>query len=104
LREKRDQVKRLLRALTRGLVFSKDRPKETIEIMAREWQIEPAIAEDVYGPVSRALSKDGMASETGLKQHFQIIRNLEKGLGDISIAKVVDFQLLIEVRRELGTK
>lgn len=70
LREKRDQVKRLLRALTRGLVFSKDRPKETIEIMAREWQIEPAVGEDVYGPVSRALSKDGMASETGLKQHF----------------------------------
>jgi NitT/TauT family transport system substrate-binding protein len=104
LREKRDQVKRLLRALTRGLVFAKDRPKETIEIMAREWQIEPAVAEEVYGPVSRALSNDGMASEAGLKEHFKIIQKLEKGIGDIPMSKVVDFQPLIEVRRELGLR
>jgi NitT/TauT family transport system substrate-binding protein len=104
LREKRDQVKRLLRALTRGLVFAKDRPKETIEIMAREWQIEPTVAEEVYGPVSRALSNDGMASEAGLKEHFKIIQKLEKGIGDIPMSKVVDFQPLIEVRRELGLR
>jgi NitT/TauT family transport system substrate-binding protein len=104
LREKRDQVKRLLRALTRGLVFAKDRPKETIEIMAREWQIEPAVAEEVYGPVSRALSNDGMASEAGLKEHFKIIQKLEKGIGDIPMSKVVDFQPLIEVRRELSLR
>jgi NitT/TauT family transport system substrate-binding protein len=103
LREKRDQVKRLLRALSRGLAFAKVRPKETIEIMAREWEIERAVAEDVYGPVSRALSKDGIASEAGLKEHFKIIQKLEKGIGETPISKVVDFQPLIEVRRELAS-
>lgn len=73
LRDKREQVKRLLRALARGLAFSKERPKETIEIMAREWEIDRAVAEEVYDPVSRALSADGIASAAGLKEHFQII-------------------------------
>jgi len=104
LREKRDQVKRLLRALVRGLAFAKQRPKETTEILSREWEIDRAVAEEVYGPVSRALSPDGSASEAGLKQHFQIIRGLEKGIGDIPNARVVDFQPLIEVQRELGIK
>lgn len=102
LREKREQVKRLLRALARGLAFAKERQKETVEIMAREWQIESAVAEEVYGPVSRALSKDGLASDAGLKEHFQIIQKLDKGIGEIASAKVVDFQPLLEVRRELG--
>jgi len=104
LRERRDQVKRLLRALVRGLAFAKERPKETIEIMAREWEIDRAVAEEVYAPVSRALTMDGLASDAGLKEHFAIIQRLEKGIGDIPIAKVVDFQPLIEVRRELGIK
>lgn len=104
LREKRDQVKRLLRALVRGLAFAKQRPKETTEILSREWEIDRAVAEEVYGPVSRALSPDGSASEAGLKQHFQIIRGLDKGIGDIPNARVVDFQPLIEVQRELGIK
>ncbi len=104
LREKRDQVKRLLRALARGLAFAKERQKETVEIMAREWQIDAVVAEEVYGPVSRALSKDGLASEAGLKEHFQIIQKLDKGIGEIAISKVVDFQPLIEVRRELGLR
>ncbi len=103
LRDKRDQVKRLLRALSRGLAFAKERPKETVEIMAREWEIDRTVAEDVYGRV-RALSPDGIASDVGLKEHFQIIRKLDKGIGDIPIARVVDFQPLIEARRELGLK
>ncbi|MBM4262413.1 MAG: ABC transporter substrate-binding protein [Deltaproteobacteria bacterium] len=104
LRDKREQVKRLLRGLSRGLAFAKERPKETIEIMAREWEIERAVAEEVYGPVSRALSKDGLASDAGLKEHFQIIQRLDKGIGEIPIPKVVDFQPLNEARRELGLR
>jgi NitT/TauT family transport system substrate-binding protein len=104
LRDKRDQVKRLLRALARGLAFAKERPKETLDILAREWQIDRTVADDVYGPVARALSHDGSASEAGLKEHFQIIQKLEKGIGEIPMAKVVDFQPLSEVRRELALR
>ena len=62
------------------------------------------MAEDVYGPVARALSKDGSASDAGLKEHFQIIQKLEKGIGEIPLSRVVDFQPLMEVRRELGLR
>jgi len=104
IKERRDQLKRFLRAVSRGLVFAKEKPKETIDIMAREWQIEPSVAEDVYGPVSRALSNDGGATESGLKVHFQIIQKQEKGIGEITVSKVVDFGPLEEARRELGMK
>lgn len=42
--------------------------------------------------------------KSGLKEHFQIIQKLAKGIGEIPVAKVVDFQPLIEVRRELGLR
>jgi hypothetical protein len=54
--------------------------------------------------VARALSKDGSASDAGLKEHFQIIQKLEKGIGEIPLSRVVDFQPLMEVRRELGLR
>jgi hypothetical protein len=62
------------------------------------------VADDVYGPVSRALSKDGSASDAGLKEHFQIIQKLEKGIGEIPVSRVVDFQILMEARRALGLR
>jgi NitT/TauT family transport system substrate-binding protein len=100
LAENRDQVKRLLRAFYRGLVFAREHPEDTVKIIEREWKLDPATARDSYTSIMKAASKDGAASEAGLKVHFQLIRNSDKSIGDIPLNKVVDFRLLDEIRRE----
>jgi NitT/TauT family transport system substrate-binding protein len=102
LAEHREQVKRLLRALYRGVLFARERPEDTIKIVEREWKLDPAMARDSYNSIMKAASKDGAASEAGLKVHVKLIQNSDKTIGDIPLNKIVDFRILEEVRREAG--
>jgi NitT/TauT family transport system substrate-binding protein len=100
LTEQRDQVKRVLRALYRGLAFSRERPADAIALIEREWRLDPAVARESYASVLKSISNDGTASEAGLKVHAEIIRRTEKGLGEIPLNKMVDFRIVEEIRRE----
>lgn len=102
LTEHRDQVKRLLRAFYRGLLFSRDNPEESIKIVEREWKLEPAMARDSYQSIMKAASRDGASSDAGLRVHIKLIQNSDKSIGDIPLSKVVDFRVLEEVRREIS--
>lgn len=101
LAEHRDQVKRLLRAFYRGLLFARDNAEETIKIVEREWKLDAATARDSYASIMKAASRDGASSDNGLKVHVKLIQQAEKNLGDISFNKIVDFRVLEEVRREV---
>jgi ABC-type nitrate/sulfonate/bicarbonate transport system substrate-binding protein len=98
--ENRDQVKRFLRALYRGLTFARERPDDTVKVIEREWKVEPAVARECYVSLARSLSKDGASSDAGLKVHVQLIQNSEKGIGEIPFNKMVDFRWVEEIRRE----
>ena len=101
LNEKRDLTKRLLRALYRGLTFARERPDDAIQILEREWRIDAATAKESFASVAKSFSKDGAASEAGLKVHVNQIQRAEKSIGDIPLNKIVDFRPLEEVRREM---
>jgi NitT/TauT family transport system substrate-binding protein len=100
LTENRDQVKRLLRAFYRGLLFSRDNPEESIKIVEREWKLDPATARDSYQSIMKAASRDGASSDAGLKVHIKLIQDSDKSIGNVPLNKVVDFRVLEEVRRE----
>jgi NitT/TauT family transport system substrate-binding protein len=100
LTAERVQVKRLLRALYRGLIFARERAAETVAIVEREWKLDPTVAKESYASVLRSISRDGAASEAGMKVHADIIRQTEKGMGEISLKKMVDFSVIEDVRRE----
>jgi NitT/TauT family transport system substrate-binding protein len=102
LSEKRDLTKRVLRALYRGLIFARERPEETTQIIEREWKVDAAVARKSYASLAKSFSKDGIASDTGLKFHVQHMQKMEKAIGDVPLNKVTDFRLLEEIRREIG--
>jgi NitT/TauT family transport system substrate-binding protein len=101
LREKRDLTKRLLRGLFRGLNFARERPDDTIQILEREWRVDSSIAKESYASLARSFSKDGASSDAGLQIHLNQIRRADKTIGEIPLARIVDFRLLEEVRREM---
>jgi len=102
LTEQRDQVKRLLRAFYRGLLFSRDNPEESIKIVEREWKLDPATARDSYQSIMKAASRDGASSDAGLRVHVKLMQQADKSIGDIALSKIVDFRILEEVRKEIA--
>ncbi len=101
LTEKRDLTKRTLRALYRGLTFARERPDDSIQIIEREWKVDNTVARESYASLAKSFSRDGTANDAGIKFHLQQIQTSDKGAGDISLNKVVDFRLLEEIRREM---
>jgi NitT/TauT family transport system substrate-binding protein len=101
LTEKRDLTKRLLRALYRGLTFARERSEESVQILEREWRVDTGVAKESYHSLAKSFSKDGAASESGLKIHVSQIQQADKTISEIPLNKIVDFRPLEEVRREM---
>ena len=104
IKEHPEEVKKVLRAMYRGLRFAKENPEGTIGVIQKEWKVEPEVAKESYTAIVKALNDDGIIGEKQLKMHFDIIRKTEKNIGEIPIEKVVDFRLLREIRREISGK
>lgn len=102
LSEKRELTKRVLRALYRGLIFARERPEDTIQVVEREWKVDSTVARESYASLAKSFSNDGTASEAGLKFHAQHIQRMDKGIDDIPLRRISDFRLLEEIRRETG--
>jgi NitT/TauT family transport system substrate-binding protein len=104
IKEHPQEVKKVVRALYRGLRYAKENPDGTIGVIQKEWKVDPEIARESYRAIVKALNEDGIIGEKQLKVHFDIIRKSEKNIGEIPVEKVVDFRLLREVKRELSGK
>jgi NitT/TauT family transport system substrate-binding protein len=104
IKEHPQEVKKVVRALYRGLRFAKENPEGTIAVIQKEWKVDPDVAKESYAAIVKALNEDGIIGEKQLKVHFDIIRKGDKNIGEIPVDKVVDFSLLREVRRELSGK
>jgi len=104
IKEHPQEVKKVVRSLYRGLRYAKENPEGTIAVIQREWKVDPEIAKESYRAIVKALNEDGIIGEKQLKIHFDLIRKVEKNIGEIPIDKVVDFRLLREVRKEMTGK
>jgi ABC-type nitrate/sulfonate/bicarbonate transport system substrate-binding protein len=104
IKEHPQEVKKVVRALYRGLRYAKENPEGTIGVIQKEWKVDAEIAKGSYQAIIKALNDDGIIGEKQLKIHFDLIRRMEKNIGEIPIDKVVDFRLLREVRKESAAK
>jgi NitT/TauT family transport system substrate-binding protein len=100
LTEKRDLTHRLLRALYRGLIFARERPEDSIRIIEREWKVDNAAARESYASLAKSFSRDGTASEAGLRFHTAQIQKADKHTDPIPLSRIVDFRLLEQIRQE----
>jgi NitT/TauT family transport system substrate-binding protein len=104
IKEHPQEVKKVVRALYRGLRYAKENPEGTIGVIQKEWKVDAEIAKGSYQAIIKALNDDGIIGEKQLKIHFDLIRRMEKNIGEIPVDKVVDFRLLREVRKESAGK
>jgi ABC-type nitrate/sulfonate/bicarbonate transport system substrate-binding protein len=101
IKNNREEAKRVLRAVVRGLRFMHERQEETISIMARWLNQTPEVARDSYDLILPSFSTDGSTPDKTYEfaiESRKVAAKLEK---PIPLAQVRDLSLLREVQKEL---
>jgi ABC-type nitrate/sulfonate/bicarbonate transport system substrate-binding protein len=101
LAEKRVEVKKVIRAMIRGLRFVRERRDETIPIMAQWLSQKPDVAARSYDLIIAGFSQDGTTSDATWQA---LIDSRVQTVGlprPSSLDQVRDFTLLREVQKEL---
>lgn len=94
-----EQVKRVLRGFLETLKAVRRDGKEFIGFMARRFNLEPQVAEEVYRFMLEILTEDGTIDEGTVRQY---IEQLKKEVGVkrvITLSDIVDYRLLGEVAK-----
>ena len=98
LKQKPDQVKRVVRAAIKAILFMRKNKEQSVRIMMSWLALDRDVAERSYDMALDSFSEDGSPSRKGLMTSIELAGVKE----EISIARVFDFGLLQEVQTELS--
>lgn len=104
IKERPDEVKRMLKAMIRTNRFIRQNRDGTIQTMVEWMKIDRESAAATYDSTSRVFSEDGTIPEAGLKLVIDQAREAMKIERPVASSDVADLALLREVHKELGTK
>jgi ABC-type nitrate/sulfonate/bicarbonate transport system substrate-binding protein len=101
LAEKKAEVKKVLRAMVRGLRFVRERRDDTVAVMAQWFALKPDVASKSYDLILPGFSQDGALTDATMQAIIDLrVRTL--GLPQpASLDQVRDFAVLREVQREM---
>lgn len=101
LKSQREETKRVLRAVLRGLRTMHERKEETIAIMGK-WLSQPAdVARDSYDSIMPSFSLDGSTVDKTYEFAIESRRGTVKADKSLTLAQVRDLSLLKEVQKDL---
>ena len=104
LKERPDEIKRMLKAMIRTNRFIRSNRDGTIQAMMEWMKIDRESAAATYDSTWRVFSEDGSIPESGLKLVIDQGREAMKIERAVAGTEVADLSLLREVHKELGTK
>jgi ABC-type nitrate/sulfonate/bicarbonate transport system substrate-binding protein len=104
LKEMPEHVRKVLRALLRGLTFVRENRQETINIMMRWLNDSQEIASASYDLLVRELSKEGTFSDAEIEFSVDQFKMSVGSTKSIPINQVRDFAILRQVQKELGSR
>lgn len=102
IKNKRAQVKRLIRAELDALKFIRERKEDTVELIGRQFRMEREIAQKSYDFTASFFSKDGRINPDGVKKLIAIEQETGGLKADVPVAQTADLSLADEVHRELS--
>jgi NitT/TauT family transport system substrate-binding protein len=102
LTTERDQVHRMVRALTQAQQWLLENREEAIAITQATLSLDPAIAAGTYDETLPTLQGKGLVSREGVNNVLQIVRDAGRIGPDVRYEDVADGSLAEDVARELG--
>jgi ABC-type nitrate/sulfonate/bicarbonate transport system substrate-binding protein len=102
LKENRDEVRRVLRALLRSLRFVNDDPEGSKALLTDVFKVPSGSAAEVYELGVKIFGSDGRPTENGLKTLLAATREELKISADITPETVMDLTVLKDAQADLG--
>jgi len=100
IRERPELVRRMLGATIKSLRYIQQRPAETMQFIAKEWNVDAAAADELYKSMLPAFSKDGGMDEKGIRDALKRETERMNLKEETPLSRVLDLRLLREVQRE----
>jgi len=102
IKENPQFVKRMVRAIVRGVIHSRDYPEDAIQTMMKHWRMERDVSVDAYNLVKEALIPVPTEKGVELMAHWQSIAlNLQPKR---PVREYMDLRFVKEVMSELEKK
>jgi ABC-type nitrate/sulfonate/bicarbonate transport system substrate-binding protein len=102
LQTDRDQVRRMVRALTESQQWLLQNPDDTVQMIMEMLQVDQATARGTYDEAVPTYQTKGLVSRDGIENILEIVREGERIGPEVRFEDVADGQLAEEVARELG--
>src|SRR5215510_5227917 len=102
LKENRDEVRRVLRALLRSLRFVNDDREGSRTLLVESFKMPSASAAAAYELGVKIFGRDGVPTDNGLKNLLAATREELKLSSDIPPETVIDLSILKDAQRDLG--
>ena len=102
IRENPQFVKRMVRAVVRGVIHTRDYPEDAIQTMMKQWHMERDVSVDAYNLVKEALVPVPTEKGVELMAHWQAVAlNVQPKR---PAREYMDLRFVKEVMAELGQK
>jgi NitT/TauT family transport system substrate-binding protein len=104
LREKRDVVKRIIRARARANRYFWENERGTAEVLAKYLRVELPVATESHRLARQAFTANGIPTDKEIDEFLKSDAELLKLREPVSPVKLFDFALQREVNQELGIR
>ena len=94
LREDPAEVRQVLSSTLNSTQFIIKEKRQTVDLIAKEWKVDPSIAVASYESILRALAENGIADQAAIERMIQDAKLLTKSTREINVSDVVDFGLM----------
>ncbi len=104
LRERRDLVKRILKALTKAHRYVLENERGSSEVLADYVKVELPIALESYRLARPSFTTDGIPTEEEIREYLKTDAEVMGLAKPVPADRIFDFSLQREVNREVGIK
>lgn len=101
IKERPDQVKKMVRAIVKTLLFIRNQPEQVTSFAQRFWKLDRKQAEKSYELVVKTMSQNGSATDAAMAFAINQARAGIKTDKEPTPAQAVDLSFLREVQQEL---
>jgi NitT/TauT family transport system substrate-binding protein len=102
LKDNPQQIKRVLRATLRGLRYVQDNKAGTVDVIQSWYRVEREIAAATFDLARKSFSANGEVNDKGILLSMEFARTSGKFEKEISPSEITDFNLLREVKKDIG--
>ena len=104
IKEKPDEIKRVIRAGIKGNRYMRANRDGTIPILMSTYKLDKETATALYDSFVKGFNDDGSLPEDGLRRLIDDTKKVTKVDREIALSEVADLSILKETQKELGIK